>query len=155
MNSPKSKLNILPFICEGANKSVIEANPLRLVKTLHTNGSYYLIQNESVWFLNDEKYDERTWPMKFSNIFPNINGPIDAILFDDIKKEFLIFKVCFLFFPLNFHLTLTTLFRKILVFFFYCKEFTILENERKSRRSDKAMWNCVRLSKIDSKRLRT
>ena len=87
-------MRLIPHICEGVNKTLIEENPLRLVKTLHTNSSYYLIQDDLIWYLDDEKYDETVWPMRISRLFPNIKGKVDAIIFDDIKNEYLIFKVC-------------------------------------------------------------
>lgn len=91
------KSRVIPFICEGTNKTLISQSPLRLMKTLHSNSSYYLIQDDLVWFLEDEKYDENLWPVSLESIFPKIKSNIDAIIYDDINNEYLIFKVDFLF----------------------------------------------------------
>jgi hypothetical protein len=67
---------------------------LKMTRTPFSENSFYIIEDDYIWFINENENLNRTaWPQKVSYIFPTISGKIDAILFDESKNEFLIFKV--------------------------------------------------------------
>ena len=74
---------------------------LKLARTPYSNDSFYLIENDNIWYVENQKYKNGDkWPKKVSEIFPELNTEngakeIDAILFDDINEQYLIFRVDF------------------------------------------------------------
>ena len=107
--------NQVPSICKTNNKTLLTQQPLRASKTPFSNESYYLIQGtylliyiffikcyyfyyflkgDLIWHVDSLKNIERSkWPIKLFNIFPGVAENIDAILFDHVQNEYLIFKV--------------------------------------------------------------
>ena len=53
-----------------------------------------LLKGDLIWHVDSLKNIERSkWPIKLFNVFPGVAENIDAILFDHIQNEYLIFKV--------------------------------------------------------------
>jgi hypothetical protein len=72
---------------------------LRIAKTPYANDSYYIIENNSIWYIKNGQFKNGDkWPKKIEQIFPDTNldddeESIDAALYDDFHGHFLIFKV--------------------------------------------------------------
>ena len=66
-----------------------------MTRTPYMENSYFIVENDLIWYINDndDSKEASSWPQSLSYVFPSIDGPIDSILYDDDKNEFLIFKV--------------------------------------------------------------
>ena len=87
----------IPFLCRNINKKAdIKKQPIRQVDSPHALNSYYLIQGGQIWYI-DGGYESRSyknqWPKRLAEIFPTIEDNLDAIIFDNMTNEFLLFKV--------------------------------------------------------------
>ena len=95
-DEPVNEYMDVPVLCKNINKKAeIKKQPLRKTNTPHGNNSYFLVQNGQIWFANSEAENfmyKNNWPKRLSEIFPTIEDNIDAILYDDLSKEYLIFK---------------------------------------------------------------
>lgn len=81
----------IPSICDlTENSKELELHPLRFVRLPYTNDSFYLIQNDLVWYIEQGLVSQVD---QISSLFNGINGQIDAILYDYLKDDVLIFKV--------------------------------------------------------------
>ncbi len=87
----------IPILCQNINnKTEIKKNPIRYVNTSHSLNSYYLIQGDLIWHISSEEEDniyKNQWPKRLTDIFPSIEENLDAIIFDSLNNEYLIFKV--------------------------------------------------------------
>lgn len=86
----------IPSICLSTNRTLINNEaPIRMVKLLHSNNSYYLIQNDLIWYMNRGIIvkDGIKWPLRLSELFLSIEDQIDSILYDYSNEEILIFKM--------------------------------------------------------------
>lgn len=86
----------MPSLCKTSFRKTnqFQNNSVKMSRTPYSENSFYIVENDFIWFVNEVVGINRTaWPQKISYIFPTMTGQIDAILFDDSKNEFLIFKV--------------------------------------------------------------
>jgi hypothetical protein len=85
----------MPSICKTSfrKSTKVYNNSLKMTRTPFSENSFYIFEDDYIWFINENENLNRTaWPQKVSYIFPTMSGKIDAILFDESKNEFLIFK---------------------------------------------------------------
>jgi hypothetical protein len=87
-----SKNEKIPSVC--TKKAPSPQSMLRLSRTHHSNTSYYLVENNLIWFVDGDEYQSDRWPKKLYKIFPGVEGNVDAILYDDNLNTYLVFKVC-------------------------------------------------------------
>lgn len=98
MHSPKSntfyKSRHVPHICQSTLNQTLNL-PLRMVKLPYTNSSFYVIQSDLVWYINEGSIenDVQKWPVRITDLFPGVEIDIDAIIYDYLNNEILIFKV--------------------------------------------------------------
>ena len=89
----------IPVLCKNVNnKAEIKKQPVRHVRTPHANASYFLVQGGLIWYVNENDTElgisfKNAWPRRLSDVFPTVEDNIDAILFDGMNSEYLIFKV--------------------------------------------------------------
>ena len=84
---------LIPNICKTTNITVINQEPIRLTRTAFSTNSFYIVQGTKIWFVNDDQVDLSVWPQRLSTIFPSVDSQINAILYDNIRNEYLVFKV--------------------------------------------------------------
>lgn len=96
LNQAILNLNQMPAICKNEkNLKNITKNSVLLTASLG-HYSFYLIQDGFVWhFDTNSPADLNIWPVEINKLFPSSQNfdTISAIIYDSIKKEFLIFKV--------------------------------------------------------------
>ena len=92
----------IPVICKNINnKTEIKKQPIRYVNTPHSLNSYYLIQDDLIWYVDNLGQEENSnfknkWPKRLIEIFPSIENDVNAIIYDELSNEYLLFKVNFL-----------------------------------------------------------